>query len=203
MSQPPTVACKNGSCAGTCTRRTHFFARLAPTCMPIRCSVTKFPYIGAQSEVYQECVVGWGSKHHRGEKEIDFVMRGAWIKMPSLLPCPSFLQRLLSSTSSAGDYFPSQLSSPEKKRICHASLPCLKARFNASFLLLSLRILFEKKRKRKRYSKDNFFCRQQLFSSLSLPFSLRPSTLLLFFSFLLHSKKKKFGKSCHRQPSFF
>ncbi len=41
-TQPPTVACKNGSSVGIRTRCTHFFSCFAPTCELVRCLLTKF-----------------------------------------------------------------------------------------------------------------------------------------------------------------
>ena len=41
-AQPPTVACKNGSSVGICTRCIHVFACFAPTCMLSQCLLTNF-----------------------------------------------------------------------------------------------------------------------------------------------------------------
>ena len=42
VTQPPTVACKNGSSVGIHTHCIHIFARLAQICMPSRWLLTKF-----------------------------------------------------------------------------------------------------------------------------------------------------------------
>ncbi len=59
-TQPPTVVSKNGSSVGICTvHAAYTFLHVwAPICMLSRCLLANF-CIGAQSEVCQECVVGW------------------------------------------------------------------------------------------------------------------------------------------------
>ena len=60
-SQPPTVACKNGSSVGTCTRCTHtFFARFAPICMLFRRLVKKFRFRSSGGSLLRvRCWSGW------------------------------------------------------------------------------------------------------------------------------------------------
>ena len=53
------AAHKNGSTVGICARCMHVFARLAPICYAQSVPIGKNFCIGAQEEVYQECVLGW------------------------------------------------------------------------------------------------------------------------------------------------
>ena len=70
-AQPPTVACKIGSSVGTrYTSRTLFFARLGADSNARSVLVNKSFCVGAQSEVCQECVVGWVGR--KEEVEVDF-----------------------------------------------------------------------------------------------------------------------------------
>ena len=57
LTQPPTVVCKVEAQSGYA-----HIACLAPICMLSRCLLTIFFCIGAQSEIYQERVVGWVSR---------------------------------------------------------------------------------------------------------------------------------------------
>ena len=54
----PMVDCHWKLSWNICTHSIHVFTHLSPICTLSRCLLTKFLH-GAQSEVYEECVIGW------------------------------------------------------------------------------------------------------------------------------------------------
>ncbi len=58
LNHQPMVDCHWKLSWNICTHSIHVFTHLAPICTLSRCLLTKFLH-GAQSEVYEECVIGW------------------------------------------------------------------------------------------------------------------------------------------------
>ncbi len=94
---------QNATSVGIYTRGAHVFARLALICWLSRCLSTKFLH-GAQSEVYQECVVGW---------------------VTTLSGCSTYIRRTVSGKPDPrkdSTFFPSFLPSFSKSTAANLSL---------------------------------------------------------------------------------